>query len=83
MIETSRRRAQRLADLQPVLARQHEIEQHEIGVVRAHPVLDLVAAVEHRDLEAFLREVVAQQPGELFLVLDDQDAVSHGRCFPA
>ena len=81
MIDTSVPRTQRLADLEPAFSGQHEVEQHEIGLVRAHPVLDLVAPVQNGDLESFLYEIVAQQTGELFLVFDDQYSVSHGRCF--
>src|SRR5690606_24667428 len=70
-------RADRLAYLESALARQHEIEQHEVGTVCAHPALDLVAPVQQRDFEAFLREVIAEQLRQLLLVLDDQYAVSH------
>src|SRR5499427_6529104 len=75
--QLARGRAQRLADLQPALARQHQVQQDQVHLVRAHPRLDLVAAVEHAHLEAVLGEVVTQQPSQLLLVLDDQHLLSH------
>lgn len=69
--------AQGLADVQPALAGQHQVQQHQVHRVVFQPVLHLVAAREVVRVEAGLLQVVQQHAGDLVFVLDDEDAAGH------
>ena len=62
------------ADFEARDARQHPVEDHEVGRVLRQPQLRLVAALDVLDHIAFRLEIVAEQQGQIRFVLDDQDA---------
>ena len=70
----SRPRADAAAELDARQARQHPVEQHEIGHLLAQADLGLVAARDAVDLVALGFEIVAQEQRQRLLVLDDQNA---------
>ena len=74
--------AQPAADREPVLARQHQVEHHQV-VALARELLVHRGGVGHRlDLVAFAAEVAHQQVAQALVVVDDQDAglqFAHGR----
>ena len=69
--------AELAADLEPVAAREHQVQENEIGRVRAHPGHDLESICDAMRLEALGPEVIGLERGELGFVLDDQDLL-HG-----
>ena len=58
------------ADVEPVAAGQHQVEQHDVGADAQHGGHDLVAAADHVDLDAMAVQVLGGQPGEPLVVLD-------------
>jgi hypothetical protein len=66
------------AELEPVGARQHDVEQHEIGRERARGGQHFVAAVHRFDLESRVGQVVGQDARERPIVLDHEDSLFHG-----
>ena len=70
-------RAQAPADAEAVDARQHQIEQHEVGRPVTRRRQSRLAVGAHLDRVAFVDQPAAQQVGNLWLVLDHQDAFSH------
>jgi hypothetical protein len=71
-------RAQAAADLDAGNARQHPVEDDEIGHIFADARFRVVAAVDDIHVETFAFEIVAQQEIERLLVLDNHDARFHG-----
>ena len=72
-------RAQAAADRQAVFAGQHQVEHDQVdGLARQHAVQRL-GVFGQQDLEAFLRQVAAQQVADARIVVDDDDAVGRGR----
>ena len=66
--------------LEPVEPGQHQVEQQEIWGVTADALQGGVAALFQLDVEALFLQVVAEDLGEIGLVLDEQDAaLCHGR----
>ena len=65
--------AQAPADFEARDARQHPVEDHEVGRIFGEAQLGLVAALDILDRIAFRLEVVAQQQRQIRFVLDDQD----------
>jgi hypothetical protein len=66
--------AQSAADRKPVLARQHDVEHHEIRLAEhGAEAVERCAAVADIDAKAFAREIVAQQAPDLDVVLDDEN----------
>lgn len=63
-------------NIEPVLFGQHQIEQHEVG--RRHSnVRDGFGAGPHAvKLVGMLPEILEKEPGELVVVLNDQDSRS-------
>ncbi len=68
-------RAQLAADVEAVAPGQHQIQQDQVGCIRAHPGHHLQAIGDAMRLEALGLEVIGLERGELGLVLDDEDAV--------
>ena len=65
-------RAQPAAELDAGQARQHPVEQDQVGRLLGS-LIGLVAARRALDRVAFRFEIVAQQHGQRLFVLDDQD----------
>ena len=74
-------RAQTAAKLQPGDARQHPIQNNEIGRALGNGNLCLVATMDDIDCIAFRFQVVAQEKGQWLLVLDNQDLRSSAAHF--
>ncbi len=80
--------AQLLAQRQPILAGQHQVQHHRVegpgSQCRAHAIT--VAGDD--GLQALLAQVLGEQGADLRIVIDDQDAggrglgFGHGRIFP-
>lgn len=70
--------AQLAADLRAGQARQHQVEQYEVGAVALELVKPVRAGGRDGDLEALLAEHVGQGVAEGFLILDDEHS-GHGR----
>ena len=66
------------AEVEPVRARQHDVEQHEIGPERARGRQHLVAAVHRFDFESRVGQVIGQDARERLIVLDHEDSLFHG-----
>ena len=62
------------ADFEARDARQHPVEDHEVGRILGQPQLGLVAALDILDHIAFRLEIVAEQQRQIRFVLDDQNA---------
>jgi hypothetical protein len=62
-----------LADGKPVLARQHEIEQDQIGAKAEKELIEGAARGGGFDGEPLLRQEVVHQPLDFGVVLDDDD----------
>ncbi len=71
--------AQPAADFEARDARQHPVENDEIGRVFGQAQLGLVAALHALDDVALRLEIVGQQHREIGFVLDHQDARSRRR----
>src|SRR5216683_2931236 len=72
------------ADREPVFARQHDVEHHEIRLAQGGAeAIERRAAVAHIDAKALAREIVAQQAPDLDVVLDDENmrALVHPNTF--
>ena len=70
-------RAQPPAHLQPVNARQHDVQDDEVGRgVTGH--LQAVFSI-HRDIYrvAFVEQATAQQVGNLRFIFDNKDSIAH------
>src|SRR2546430_7226808 len=66
--------AQPPTDRQPVFARQHDVEHHEVRLAEhGAEAIERRAAVAHIDAKALAREIVAQQAPDLDIVLDDEN----------
>jgi hypothetical protein len=61
------------ADLEPVDARQHEIEQHEIRQLEAGRAQGVFTRLDAHHAVAFLGQVVSDQLEDLALVVYDED----------
>jgi hypothetical protein len=74
-------RSQVAAQAQAVLARQHDIEHDEVGAARLQDAPHLAAVGGARDAKAVALEVIAQQPADFGVVIDDEDVcrLLHGR----
>ena len=67
------------ADREPVHVGKVQVEQHEVGGPREERVERDEATGEPLDLVTpVLLEVVGQREGEILVVLDDDDALTHG-----
>ena len=66
------------ADVHAVFPRQHQVEQHQIGLLLAHFRYRAEAVGDEQGLEAALAQVVSQQFGQFQFVFDDQDLSTHG-----
>ena len=62
-----------LADVDAVLAGQHQVEQHQVGPVVAERLERLVTAGDHPALEALLAEHDREHLGQRGVVVDDED----------
>jgi hypothetical protein len=71
-------RAQPAADLEARHARQHPVEDDEVGRRFDQPQFGLVAAFDRLGDVALGFEVISQQQREIGLVFDDEDARSGG-----
>ena len=72
------------ADLEPVEAGHHQVEQDEVGIDLAEAVERLAAVGCGDDLVAFVAEVEAQQAHDVGFVVGYEDAGGHrlGPCLP-
>ena len=66
-------RAQRAADLGARQARQHQVEQHEVGTAPVELLEGRRSGLGEGDLEALLAQHVGQRVAERLFVLDDKD----------
>ena len=73
MIGTVAVGAQRAAERQPVLARQHQVEQNEVDARIGQHLAHRLAVAGGADAEAFLGERARHQVADLAMVVDDQD----------
>src|SRR5262249_27108261 len=72
------------AELDPRDARQHPVEEDEVGDIFAQPGLGFVAALDRIDGVALRLEAIAKHQRERLFVLDDHDAwghVAHARLY--
>ena len=70
--------AQAPADGQAVLAGHHQVEHDQVDGVAQQDAVERLAVLRHDDLEAFLRQVAAQQVADAGVVVDDDDLVGAG-----
>ena len=75
---SSRIGPQRAADVPSVESRQHHVEQQQVGRALTHPREHARAGEHHRRVEARLPHAVRQQVGDVFVVLDNEQAGSAG-----
>ncbi len=67
------------ADLEPVEAGQHQVEDDEIGPVGAGGLDGLLAGADRYDIVAVLREIVPDKLEDILFIIDDQYLLSrHG-----
>ena len=69
--------AHRAAHLEAVDARQHDVEQQQVGADGRHPLQRHLAGRRDVDHVAFEDEVVADHPRQRRIVLDDENALLH------
>ena len=74
--------AQAAADRQAVLAGQHQVEHDQVDGLARHQAVERLAVLGEHDLEAFLRQVAAQQVADARVVVDDEDCRSGPLCWP-
>ena len=67
--------AQAAADRQAVFAGHHQVEHDQVDRVAQQDAVERLAVFGHDDLEAFLRQVAAQQVADAGVVVDDHDLV--------
>jgi hypothetical protein len=72
-------RAQAAADRQAVLARQHEIEDDEIGPLAGKHLVERRAALSHLHREALADQQIAHQALNLLVVFDKDNQGVGGR----
>ena len=72
-------RPQPAADLEARYARQHPVEDDEVGRILGQAELGFVAALDALDDIAFGFEIVGEQQREIGFVLDDEDARRRNR----
>ena len=72
-------RPQPLADRHAVHARQHDVQQDQVGRLRLGDRQGLFARRHARHLVAFLEEVIAHQLANVFFIFHDQHEFFHGR----
>ena len=66
------------ADLEPVLARQHDIQNHQIRIFLEDAGLGRIAATFDSDFKFVFPQIFSGQFGEALIVLDQQNACRHG-----
>ncbi len=71
--------ADRAAHRQAIHARQHEIEDHQVGFGRAEDLETFFAVLRCRDLVPFASQGVADGVTEVGLVIDEKDAAHADR----
>ena len=67
--------AQVAAQRKAALARQHQVEDHEVRAAAVERAAHLGAVGGERDPEAVALEILAEQLADLGVVVDDQDVV--------
>src|SRR5262245_45960440 len=67
-------------EIETVLPRQHDVEEHEVRAEGSHARHGIVAVGNGRDLESTERQVVGQHARERLIVFDDEDSLFHGWC---
>jgi hypothetical protein len=70
--------AQVAAQLQPVGARQHQVEDDQVGTRGLERAAHGLAVRRGGDAVALLVQILAQEAARLGVVVDDQDVVLHG-----
>jgi len=66
---------QAAADRQAVLARQHQVEHDQVHGFAGQQAVQRLGVLGQQHLEAFLRQVAAQQVADAGVVVDDDHAV--------
>ena len=77
-----RPRLERATDLQTVHAREHQVEQHEVGLLVADQTQRLLAGHRREDVVALLGEVVPHQFEQVLLILHNEHAGRPRRSIP-
>ncbi|MCY1381756.1 hypothetical protein D9M69_697060 [compost metagenome] len=77
--QRGRVRAQQATDLQAVEARQHQVEDHQVGRIDPRALAHVIASADHTDGITVAFQVAGNQFGERGVVFDQED-VGHG-CF--
>ena len=65
------------ADLEAVLVRHHDVEEHEVEGLLAQEPERLLAAARGRDVKALLLEDGVLEVQDVLVVVDDQDSLGH------
>ncbi len=68
-------RAQPAADRQAVFARQHQVEHDQVDGLAGEHAVQRLGVFGQQHVEAFLRQVAAQQVADACVVVDNHDAV--------
>jgi hypothetical protein len=75
MMGCGRWRAQAAADGQAVLAGHHQVQHDQVDGLAQQDAVERLAVFGNHDLEAFLRQVAAQQVADACIVIHHQDLV--------